>query len=275
MEGEGIGAAASFDVMSESALKTDALTFSIARTTDEILQAYRLVYDNYLKSGYIDQHPSLMRYGPHNALPSTVTFVAKLGEKVVTTATVVFDSPLGLPMEAIYRDELDALRKQGSRLCEVTMLADRRRAGMRTIPSILRLFRLIVPYAMRFEKATDIVITVNPTHAAFYSKYLLFEDLAGKKDYPSVKNAPAVARRVNLTNVQKKDKRPEVYKFFMGYSPSDDTFAGKKGFTQDELRDLFVVRRNVFPSMSEAALAWIRSQYNGFDFDAILAPTGK
>jgi hypothetical protein len=266
---------ASFDAMSESALKTDSLVFSITRTIDEILQAYRLVYKNYLRAGYIDEHPSEMRYSAHNASPSTVTFCAKLGDAVVTTASVVFDSPLGLPMEAIYHDELEVLRQQGARLCEVTMLADRRRAGMRTIPSILRLFRLIVPYAMRVEKVTDIVITVNPTHAAFYSKYLLFDDLAGWKTYPSVKNAPAVAKRVNLSNVQNKDKRPKLYEFFMGFEPPEEAFAGRKRFTQDELRDLFVVKRPILSGLGELALEWIKSQYGGFDFSAILAPVGK
>jgi hypothetical protein len=122
------------------ALRSDSLLFSLAQTTDELFQAYSLVYRNYLRAEYIDPHASEMRYSSHNALPQTVTLVAKLRSSVVTTASIVFDSPLGLPMDSIYHDELEQLRRERARLCEVTMLADRRRAGMRTIPSILALF---------------------------------------------------------------------------------------------------------------------------------------
>jgi len=118
------------DSVTRLARRADSLLFSLAQTTDEITQAYRLVYKNYLRSEYIDPHPSEMRYTVFNALPKTATFIARLRDAVTTTASVIFDSPLGLPLEAIYHEEVDELRRNNARLCEVTMLADRRRADL-------------------------------------------------------------------------------------------------------------------------------------------------
>ena len=106
-----------FDRSGRVALRADSLLFSLAQSTDELLQAYQLVYRNYLRAEYIDPHPSEMRYSAYNALPSTATFVAKLRNSVVTTASIVFDSPLGLPMDAIYHDELEELRARTTRAC--------------------------------------------------------------------------------------------------------------------------------------------------------------
>ena len=263
------------DSVMRLALRADSLLFSLAQTTDQMVQAYKLVYRNYLRCEYIDAHPSQMRYNVFNALPDTATFVACLDHTVVTTATIVFDSPLGLPLEAIYQDEVDALRRAGARLSEVTMLADRRRAGMRTIPSILHLFKLILHHTLATGKATDIVITVNPSHEAFYSRYLPFDDLGPLRYYPSVKNAPAVAKRLSLTEVVLGVRSGRFGGFFLENPPPRDVLAAKKRFTEDELRELFVATRDILPQLPPFALDYIRSLYPGYDFNRIMAPVHK
>jgi len=254
------------------ALRADSLFFSLAQTTDELLQSYRLVYRNYLRAEYIDPHPSGMRYSAYNALPSTVTFVAKLRETVVTTASVVFDSPLGLPMDDIYKDEVDELRSRGARLCEVTMLADRRRAGMRTIPSILQLFKLAFHYTFGREGMTDITITINPSHEGFYTRYLPFTDLAGLRYYPAVKDAPALAKRLRLPETIEKHKDHKLYDFFMGSPTPGEVLEAGKRFTAEELRELFVVTRDILPNLGNAKIDYIRGCYPDYDFEAILEP---
>jgi len=267
--GEG-PAAPSADV-GRLALQADSLLFSPARSTAELVQAYQLVYKNYLKSEYVDPHPSEMRYGAFNALPSTATFVAKLNDEIVTTASVVFDSPLGLPLEAIYHDEVEGLRAEHLRLCEVTMLADRRRLGFRALPSILNLFRLILRYALTFEKTTDVVISVNPSHDAFYTKYLPFSDLGPLRYYPAVKNAPAVAKRVNLRTIAD-HKNHKLYGFFMESALPEEVFSHRKRFTEEELREFFVVKRPIFRELPPSKLDFIRSLYPEYKFERILAP---
>ena len=263
------------DSVTRLARRADSLLFSLAQTTDEITQAYRLVYRNYLRSEYIDPHPSEMRYTVFNALPKTATFIARLRDAVTTTASVIFDSPLGLPLEAIYHEEVDELRRNNARLCEVTMLADRRRAGMRTIPAILQLFKLVFHYTLRFEKTTDIVITINPSHEAFYTRYLPFEDLAGLRRYPSVKGAPAIAKRANLARIVRDARTLRLGDFFVDSPPSLDMFGEKKRFTQDELRELFVLKREILPKLPKHAVDYVRSQYPDYDFERIMAPARK
>ncbi len=263
------------DTPERIALRADSLAFSLAQTTDEILQAYKLVYRNYRRAEYIETHPSGMRYSVFNALPQTATVVAKLKDTVVTTASIVFDSPLGLPLETIYQDEVDALRREGATLCEVTMLADRRRGGIRTIPSLLQVFKMILHYVRTSGSATDILITVNPSHEVFYTRYLPFEDFGGLRYYPSVNNAPAVARRANVQRLFEEYKNHKLYNFFVQNPIPAEIFDVKKHFTAEELRHLFVVQRSILPKLPEFAIDYLKTCYPGYDFAKILAPVEK
>jgi hypothetical protein len=117
-----------------------------------------------------------------------------------------------------------------------------------------------------------VVITINPSHEAFYTRYLPFEDLAGLRYYPSVKNAPAVAKRAHLPSLAERSKWQRLYEFFMQGPPPDLVLATKKRWTQEELRDLFVIKRNILPRLPESQLDHVRSCYPDYDFNWILAP---
>lgn len=257
------------------ALRAGALTFSLAQDMGDLLQAYALVYRNYLRAEYIGRHESQLRYGVCNALPETTTVVAKLKDRVVTTASIIFDSPLGLPMDNIYQEEVDSLRTEGARICEVTMLADRRRAGIRTIPSILKMFKLILHYAHNKGRVTDILITINPSHEVFYTRYLPFEDFAGLRYYPSVKDAPALAKRQNLRTLFEEHKNHKLYDFFIDNAIPQEILELKHRFSEDELRDLFVIKRPILQELPAFAIEHVKSCYPKHDFDRILAPVAK
>ena len=174
------------------------ILFTPARTLDELKGAFTLVHNSYVDRGYIDQAEQSLRFGIHNLLPETTTFVALLADTVIATVTLVVDSPLGLPMEVIYHDEVTALRKHGRRLGEVTMLADRRRQFLRTLPMVLALFRTLMDYAIDVPHLDDLCITLNPRHAHFYRRFLNFADIGTLKSYPSVRDNPALAMRFPL-----------------------------------------------------------------------------
>ena len=176
------------------------LEFGPAETFEELKDAYRLVYHSYLGRDYIEPNPAGMRFWVHNLLPETATFVAKLGGAVVSTVSLVVDSPLGLPMDKVYRHELSNLRTDGHRLGEVTMLADRRRRFARAVPVVVALFRLILDYA-RSLPLTELCITINPRHEGFYRKVLHFEELGELKRYQSVRDNPALAKYLSLARL--------------------------------------------------------------------------
>lgn len=173
-----------------------------AASRAELEDSFRLVYRSYLQRGYVVPSPTEIRLGLHNILPAAATFVGIIEDTVIATVSLVPDSPMGLPMDGIYHDEADELRQQGRRLTEVTMLADRRMEIKRTLPMLLSLMKLVFDYAQLVLKANDLCITINPRHAAFYERYLLFEDLGPERSYDTVQGHPALAKRLNLDTVR-------------------------------------------------------------------------
>ena len=169
-----------------------------AASRKELEQAYRLVYHCYLQRGYVHRDPFEIRLSIFNAFPGAITFVGTMAEEVISTVSLVPDTPVGLPMDEIFHHELQTLRANGRRLAEVTMLADRRAEFRRTLPMLLQLMKLVFDYATLVLKANDLCITINPRHAKFYKRYLLFEPMGGPKSYPSVRDNPALAERLNL-----------------------------------------------------------------------------
>src|SRR5207249_229755 len=80
----------------------------IAGEREEFEQAFRLLAKRYKARGYDAPGPGEYRFTPYHALPGTVTFVAKEGDRVVATLSLVPDNEsLGLPMESIYGEEVE------------------------------------------------------------------------------------------------------------------------------------------------------------------------
>ena len=165
-------------------------------------RSFRLVYHSYLQRGYVSPDAAEIRLSIFNLLPGTISFVGLLGEEVVSTVSLVPDTAMGLPMDELFRDELQSLRDSGRRLAEVTMLADRRTELRRTLPMLLDLMKLLFDYATLVLKANDLCITINPRHAAFYKRYLLFAPMGEVRQYASVCDNPALAERLDLDNVR-------------------------------------------------------------------------
>ena len=174
----------------------DGLDFGLATDCRTLEQAFRLQHDRYAAQGYMDAHPSGWRLSLHNALPATRVFVARSGGRVVGTMTLIADSPLGLPMDEIYADELRRLRDAGRNLAEVSALAIDPEYQSSGVPILLRLIRMLVIHAAQTE--SDLCIAVNPHHAAFYRKALHFQDIGALKQYGKVNGAPAIALRLDL-----------------------------------------------------------------------------
>lgn len=174
------------------------LDFGLATDRDVLEQAFRLQHDQYVGQGYMDPHPSGWRLSTHYALPSTRVFVARSGHRVVATMTLIGDSPLGLPMDEIYADDLRGLRGQRRDLAEVSGLALDPNYSSSGVAILLRLIRMMALYAVRVAHLSDLCIAVNPHHAVFYRKAFYFQDIGGLKQYGKVNGAPAVALRLDL-----------------------------------------------------------------------------
>lgn len=180
----------------------DRPALKIAETYDELSQAFEIVYDAYRLSKYIKEpHPSRMAYSVYSLLPSTCVFVFKSYMSVISTMTYIPDSPVfGLPLDAIYKEELDELRNQGRQIAEVGALATPRKRRWSNL--VIYLAKALFWYA-RMTDVNDVCIMVNPKHVRFYKEIFLFEDFGEEKWYPGVE-APAVALRVDLATYDQK-----------------------------------------------------------------------
>lgn len=134
----------------------------------------------------------------------SVTLVAFVGHRLVGTLTVGFDSPAGLACGALYPDEVVRLRDEGVQLCEFTRLAVD--GAEHSTELLAMMFHVAFIYARHLRGGTDLLIEVNPRHAAFYKRMLDFEQLGPERICPRV-NAPAVLLALKLTHAEQQIAR--------------------------------------------------------------------
>jgi hypothetical protein len=186
----------------------------IASKRQEWEEAFQLVAENYQARGYEAPSPYPYRFTPFHALPESTTFVAKYAGQVVATLSLVLDNYLlGLPMECIYGEEIDALRSAGRHLVEVTSLADRDLSLREFVPVFVTLMRLSSQYGIR-QGGDTWVISINPRHRTFYRKVMGFVPLGPWRAYPSVQNHPAEAYRLDVPLLQA--NAPKMYQQIFG-----------------------------------------------------------
>lgn len=172
---------------------TRDIEVKIASTPEEWEAAFRLVRKNYVESGYEAPSSKPLRFTPYHALPDTTVFIAKCEGEVVATFSLVADGkPLGLPLDALYEEEVGRLRSEGRHLGEVTSLAASGLSQREFIQVFSALIRLMCQYHLR-QGGDTWLITVNPKHRAFYTKTLGFVALGPCRAYAAVAGAPAEA----------------------------------------------------------------------------------
>jgi hypothetical protein len=185
-----------------------------ASTESEWEQAFRLAASSYQARGYEVPGANRLRFTPYHALPDTITLVAKHYDEVVATFSVVMDNlVLGLPMEDVYPEEIDRLRRQGRRLAETTTLAD---AGL-NVRDFIQVFLSLIKLGMQHHRShggDTPVIVVNPRHRQFYTKMLGFVGMGSLRSYAAVQDHPAEAFWVDYDLL--KARAPKMYEDIFG-----------------------------------------------------------
>jgi len=168
-------------------LSQRSLKIRLARSAHQQSAARLLIRRMYAGRGY--------RLPLNERDANRVCLAVSDADRVVGTLTLALDGEAELAAEALYAAELDALRRQGRRLCEITRLAADPAAGARQV--LFALFHIAYIYARRLKSATDAVIEVNPMHVRFYQRALGFEQLGEERTCPRV-GAPAVLLRLDF-----------------------------------------------------------------------------
>ena len=258
------------------------MEYRIARTRKELEQSFALVYAEYCNRGYIPAHyKSKLRLSLYNTLPSTTTFIAKKGKKVVATVTLVGDSHLGLPMDKIYKKECDGLRKKRKLIAEVSQLSIDSKLfpkgwfsmfNFSKLMFVFRLFKLVFDYARSVAKLDELCIAVNPKHQYLY-KFLFFEPLGKLKYYGSVNKAPALAFHLILDPALKKKvsiQRMALYKIFYGKKTNPETFKNKFVLKTSDLEHFFLKKSDILKKATKKQLEYIKSVYHWPGLDRII-----
>lgn len=174
-----------------------SIDYCVATEQTELEGAFRLVYDMYLEGGLTLPHPARMRVNKYHLLPTTHVFVARCDSQVLATVTLVEEGSLGLPMESLYGDAVEALRGPNERFAEVTGLAHSRSEEWLGVAVVERLMSLMSQSAL--SRGVDrLLITVNPQHVKFYERRIGFHVFDQVRPHPSVCGKPAVPLQLNL-----------------------------------------------------------------------------
>jgi len=169
----------------------DSYGIRLTDTSDGRNTASMLINRMYAWRGYTGDHQP-------SSDPNRITLTATDKGDVVGTLSIGIDSEVGLMADEIFRDELDAHRACGAKLCEFTKFAFD--PSVRSKTALANVFHLAVIYARDMHGCTDIVIEVNPRHRRFYERMLGFRKEGELKVNPRV-DAPAYLLRVNLAFV--------------------------------------------------------------------------
>jgi len=252
--------------------KKKRVIYRVARTRSELEQSFSLVYNEYTCRGYIPKHyKSKMRLSLYNTLPRTTTFIVKERDKVVATVTLIPDSPIGLPMDKIYKKECDRLRKKRLRISEVSQLSIDSKLFPKSwfsmfnfgkLMFIFRLFKLLFDYARYIAKLDELCIAINPKHQYLY-KFLFFKKFGNLRYYGSVNKAPAVAFHLNLGSRLREigKRRMGLWKIFYGKDTNPKAFRSKYKLTAKDLNYFFVKKSDIFKKATKKQLRYIKSCY--------------
>ena len=176
----------------EAAHKQCPIQFGVARTSEEVMGAWGLVYDAYRMLGIINPNPWGVHTTTHAFTNETTVIRGTLNGRCVSTVTTYLDHPeYGLPLDSVYPDELKRLRDKGHNIIELGLLADRRSEVKRSRPALFELMRWGSYFGIinGFRQA---VVGIHPHHAKFYDKCFGFDIIGKEHSYDLVNGAPVV-----------------------------------------------------------------------------------
>jgi len=161
-------------------------------------KAYELLHKLYSKMGIAPNDPNGMWISIYDALPDTTTFVAEDDQGEFAGAlTVVFDSPIGVPADALYKEEIDRMRSSGRKVCEIISLGINNTARG-SVKILAGLFYCAWLLSWRIKSLTDFVITVHERYEKFYCRNILFKRIGEVRKYSKVNGAPTVLLNLRL-----------------------------------------------------------------------------
>jgi hypothetical protein len=128
--------------------------------------------------------------------PNRVTLMASHRGQAVGTLSVGLDGPQGLLADQLFKQELDAYRAGGARLCEIIKFAFDMAGATKAYQAAL--FHLAIITARDLHQCSHMFIEVQPRHKAFFDHALGFQQIGDVQINPRV-NVPGILMGVEIS----------------------------------------------------------------------------
>jgi N-acyl amino acid synthase FeeM len=177
-------------------LSNSDIVIRVAQDPSEVQRANTLVFRNYVARGYWDGDRTAVDRNPYLHLPTRHVFVVMDGSALLGTASIIVDSPHGLPADSFQKEVAAQLRKRGETLAEISALAiDRYRPHPPNLMHFVVAF--IFQYSFYYAAVDRFVIACTPRHAMFYERSYGFHSIHNADFYKYV-NVEAQILTLNL-----------------------------------------------------------------------------
>ena len=215
------------------------LDFDVARSLSEILGAWRLLYETYLRVGFIQAGSPQLHLVPQAIGPQTLVVLGHIRGDIVSTISAIGDNPLGLPLDTVFPEELSKIRDKGGKLVEIGLFADRRdvlgQTG-RTFHALFELMRYTFYYG-RYMGATDYLCGIPPKRARLYQRTFGFFPVGEVKSYATVEGNPVQLMHGEISYGLANFKKHRALEFFMANPLPETLFQERFMFSEEELAD--------------------------------------
>jgi hypothetical protein len=255
------------------------LRFKLAETKEELEQAFELLHQCYVAAGLMSPDPSGLRCTFFSALPYTSILIAKFGDRVIATVSLIKDSSLSLPSDTEFKEENDLLRKRGLKLVEVSALAIHKDFRSKGSDIYLTLMKFLTEFSMNQIGCDTLTCSVHPRGMDFYQALFGFKQTSSKVvKYNYVNGALAVHGYLHLNAeywahlkydlYQNRGPSRNIYHFCLMQSPfefpSPTAVHNKPVMTQEMVKYFFMEKTDLFKKLSASELNRILSVYNLF-----------
>lgn len=153
--------------------------FRVAKTQEELADAYKILHESYLEKGYTKANETGMRIVKYFALPTTTTLIALFDNRVVGIISIIRRSTFGIPMESSF--DIGSVLDENKVVAEISSLAIDSRFREKRGALFLPLLKFFWEYVSSYMRLDALVITVNPSMSDFYEGFLGFKRMKNAK----------------------------------------------------------------------------------------------
>lgn len=255
----------------------EGVIFKVADNRDEWSAAFNL-----LNQFYRDKKSKLKFYSEggitkFNALPSTKVIIAKKGEKVLATLSLILDNPFGLPIETCF--DISQFRNQNLSYAEVTGFAISSEFTEKPDALMLALFKFAFDLSINKHHLQMLFCAIQPSSFDFFKSVFLFESFNPKISvYELYFSRPVIAGMLDLRSVldRVRHKDMKLYQFFTDSNMPGFQFPESvhkhqvHSMTPEDLNYFFNSLTNIFSTLTNFEKKIIRQFYMNAEYEKIL-----